>query len=196
MCQLVLNTLKYFLPEKDFSWDELERITAKPRGKWTWPVAAMLWLVENGFEIKDIETFDYGRFVQEREKYLLETYGEEVAAAQIRNSDIEQERDLSAEFIKKISYSQSMPGENDLKSLLEQGFLCICAIDSGSLAGESEYSSHSVVLKGYTNDAFILHDPDVPPVENREVPFNKFEQAWAYPNAAAKNVLAVRMKQS
>ena len=29
--------LKYFIPDKDFSWEELDKFTAKVEDLWTWP---------------------------------------------------------------------------------------------------------------------------------------------------------------
>jgi hypothetical protein len=51
--------LKYFLPEREFTFRELDVISAKVEGLWTWPTATALWLVDNGFEVRNVETFDY-----------------------------------------------------------------------------------------------------------------------------------------
>ena len=50
--------LNYFLPEKDYSWEELEKITAKVEGLWTWQYAGTLWMQKQGFEIKNIDPMD------------------------------------------------------------------------------------------------------------------------------------------
>lgn len=35
---------KYFWPQENYTWDELDKITVKVKGFWTWPMAGILWL--------------------------------------------------------------------------------------------------------------------------------------------------------
>ena len=70
--------MKYFWPDKDYSWEDLEIITKKVEGLWTWPMAGLLWLAEQRVEVIDIEVFDYNRFIAKGGKYLIDEYGKEV----------------------------------------------------------------------------------------------------------------------
>jgi hypothetical protein len=187
--------LKYFSPERDFTWEELERITAKPEGKWTWPIAAALWLEDNGFEVKFIETFDYDDFSRRGAEYLLDTYGKEVTDAQVAKSDIEQEMRLAKELAGKVSEEKRIATADDIRALLGEGFLIIANINSRVLRGKEGYSGHSVVVKGFNEDGFVIHEPGLPPIENMPVDLAFFEKAWAYPSEEAKNILAVRPKK-
>ena len=81
--------LKFFLPEKDLSWRELDKMTAKKKNLWTWPMQGLLNLKKMGFEIVQIEDFDYEKFSREGEKYLVKELGREVGEAQIKHSDIQ-----------------------------------------------------------------------------------------------------------
>jgi hypothetical protein len=83
--------LKYYWPDKDYSWEKLEKITAKVEGLWTWPIAGMLWLHNNGFEVRTVKAFDYKEFVSKGSDYLISFYGEQVGRSQIAHSDINQE---------------------------------------------------------------------------------------------------------
>jgi len=186
--------LKYFFPQKDFSWEELDRYSAKVDGKWTWPQAFLIWLSSQNVEIKNIEVFDFRKFVEKKEAYLFEQYGEEVALAQIKNSDIAQEVKFAQEFIEKIVTDVRIPTQGTIKELLTQKFLVCCAVNSQTLAGREGYSSHFVVVRGFDDTAFYVNDPGRPGVENRKIPFAQFEKAWAYPNDAAKNITAFRKK--
>jgi hypothetical protein len=186
--------LKYFSPERDFTWKELEIITAKPEGKWTWPIAAALWLEDNGFEVKFIETFDYDDFSKRGAEYLLETHGKEVTDAQVAKSDIEQEMRLAKELAGKVSEEKRIATADDIRTLLSEGFLIIANVNSRVLRGKEGYSGHAVVVKGFNEDGFIIHEPGLPPIENMQVDLALFEKAWAYPSEEAKNILAVRLK--
>ncbi len=90
---------KYFWPKEEYSWNELDRITCKVSGLWTWPSAGLLWFKEKGAKVKIIEPFDYLNFIDKGGAYLTEEYGREVAEVQINNSDIKQEQILAKNLL-------------------------------------------------------------------------------------------------
>lgn len=186
--------LAYFLPERDFSWGELDRISKKVKGLWTWPLAALLWLAENGFEVKNIEVFDYSAFIKKGGEYLIETFGEEVGRAQIEHSDIEQERKISKDFMKRVDSERRLPTLRDIKELLREGFLVVCNINAYALNQKRGYAGHFVVITGLDGKYITLHDPGLPPLKARKVTPARFEKAWAYPDRKAKNIMAFRRK--
>lgn len=180
--------MKYFWPGKDFSWKELGKITAKAKGKATWPFAGNIWLAEHGMKVKVIQSFDNQCFINEGVSYIKEFAGEEVAQWQNSHSDIKQERELAKESIKKIENETRIPTIEDIKEALDNGYLATCGINSKVLAEKDGYVSHRVVLTGYTDKGLYLHDPGLPPKENRFVPYELFEKAWAYPEEKMKNL--------
>ncbi|MGH7775102.1 MAG: C39 family peptidase [Candidatus Binatia bacterium] len=185
--------MKFFWPAREFSWDELDKITAKVQGLWTWPMAGMLWLKEQGMEVKNIEVADYQEFIRRGGEYLIEEYGEEFGRAQIEHCDIEQERNLAREFVKKIDTVRATPIIEEVKQLLNEGYLVVCNVNSRTLDNREGYSGHFVVVKGYDDTHLLLHDPGLPPLENRKVDVWTFERAWAYPSQKAKNIMAFRV---
>ncbi len=54
--------LKYYMPDRDYTWNELDNLTGKKEGLWTWPLFAMIQLKARGFDVIDIEDFDYNKF--------------------------------------------------------------------------------------------------------------------------------------
>ena len=185
--------LKYFQPDKDYSWKELEVISAKKEGLWTWPTAAMMWMKNRGFDVKDIEMFDYDEFVKDGEKYLRKLYGTEAGNEQIKHSDIAQEIDYAKQFLKLNAVTKEIPTKETLKELLKEKYLLMCLINAQRLDHESGYVGHFVIVKGFCENEFIIHDPGLPPMENRKVSIAEFEAAWAFPNERAKNVMAFRL---
>jgi len=184
---------KHFWPDRDYSWEELEKITAKKEGLWTWPMAGLVWMSTQNVEIKNIEVFDYERFIQDGSKYLVDEFGQEVADIQIAHSDIEQEQRLSAEFLKRVKVTKTIPTIEDIKKLLMNGYVLICPINSRQLNQKPGYSGHTVVVKGFDDSSLTINDPGLPPLENRKVSFDEFERAWAYPNDRAKNIMAFKL---
>lgn len=187
--------MKYFWPKMEFSWKQLERISAKKRGLWTWPLAGLVWLTLNKVEVKNIERFNYHKFARDGEKYLIKLFGPEVGKAQIEHSNIKQEQRLSKIFVKAVETEKRLPTLHDIRILLADDFLVVCNVNARVLDKRSGYTGHFVVVIGYTDKHLILHDPGLPPHKSRKVPYNLFAEAWAYPNKEAKNIMAFRVKK-
>lgn len=184
--------LKFYLPNRDFSLRELDTISAKVQGLWTWPTAALLWLSENGFEVRNVETFNYEDFASHGGDYLLEYFGEQVGQEQINHSDLAQEVALAEEFIKKIQSEMRIPEIIDLQQSLDDGRLPCCNVNSRKLNGKPGYSGHFVIVIGYDDDNLILHNPGLPAQENQIVSNELFAQAWAYPDNKAKTFFTIK----
>lgn len=184
--------LKYVRPNDEYSWAELEIITAKGKDLWTWPTAALIWLISNGFEIRVISPFDYKAFIEKGGDFLLEKYGQEVGEASINHSNIPQEQRLAQQLISTVPIEKRIPTIKDIDQLLHHNYLIICNVNSNRLNHKPGYTGHSVVIKGVQKDSLIIHDPGLPPIPNRVVSRDDFEAAWAYPNDDAKEIYAIR----
>lgn len=187
--------LKYYFPKEEYSWEELDKISAKVEGLWTWPMAGLVWLNDKGLEIKNIEIFDYDSFISNGRNYLIEEFGKEVGEAQIKNSNIEQEINISKEFLKKIKTEKRIPDVEDLIELIKNDYAIICNVNAIMLNNKEGYSGHFVLIKGIDDRNFIINDPGgAPGYENRLVDFELFHKAWAYPNERAKGIMAFRLR--
>ena len=185
--------LKYFKPNEEYSWEQLDQITAKVKDLWTWPTASMIWLNEKGFELIDIEIFDWDKFSKQGESYLIDFYGEEVAKEQIKHGDIEQEKKLARNLVERIKIQNRLPSIDDIKELLSKGYLIIALINSSKINQKDGYTGHFVVIKSFDENNLVINDPGLPPLENREVSYELFIQSWAYPYENAKNLLAIKL---
>ncbi len=184
--------LGYFEPDKQYSYGELDHISQKLPGKWTWPTAAMLWLMEHGYELKLVEEFDYDAFAKRGADYLMEKCGYEVAQVQIENSDIAREQEIAAKFVQHAPLEHRVPGLSDIEQLLAGNWVVICNVNSSLLHNQPGYSGHFIVVTGVTGDEVIIHDPGLPPYESFAVIRADFEKAWAYPTVTDKNLMAIR----
>ena len=186
--------LKYFYPKESYSFEKLDKITAKKESLWTWPMAGVLWLKEKGLDLKVIEYFDYEKFARKGGRYIIEEYGEEVGNSQIAHSDIKTERRLAKIYAEKIEIEKRIAASTDIKDLLKQGYLVGCNVNSRTLNNKKGYSGHFVLIKGGGRNSWILHDPGSPAIENRKVGFRKFEKAWAFPNEKAKGLIGFKIQ--
>lgn len=180
--------LKYFLPDQEFSFEQLDSLTDKQEGKWTWTMRGLLNLKAMGFDIMQFGLFDYERFIEEGDQYLMERYGKEKGEAQISHSDIPHERKAAKEFLKSGINIQKIPKVEDIKHYLDLGYLAYCGVNSKVLNDKEGYVGHAVVIFGYDDDHFFLHDSGLPPKPNREISFEKFRTAWEYPEKNSANL--------
>jgi hypothetical protein len=180
-------------PERTFTYEELDHISMKLPGLWTWPTAAMLWMIEQGLELKLIEEFDYRAFAERGGAYLIERYGKEVGQSQIEHSEVEREREIARRFAAVAPIEQRSPTLDDLRAEMEEGGAVIVNINASPLYDHEGYSGHFVVLCDIAADHVILHDPGLPPHPNLRVAIDRFMRAWAYPSERDKNLLSIRL---
>ena len=181
-------------PDKEYSYDFLDKISNKQEGKWTWPTSAFLWLIDEGFEVRLIEEFDYAKFAAEGTDYISKKYGAEIARAQEQNSDIEAERKFARSFLTVADISKRVPELEDISELIAKNKIVIVNINSSALSGISGYSAHFVIVTEVMKNKVKIHDPGMPPNPDLVVSRSDFERAWAYPSERNKNVLAIGLK--
>ena len=186
--------LKFFYPDEEYTWDELDHLSAKAKGLWTWPPAALIFLKEKGLDLKIITPFEYNSFIHKGGDFLIEKYGPEVGGAQIKHSDIKQEQELARKLLEVVPIVARVPEIDEIFELLDQGFLVMCNVNSRRLNKQEGYVGHFILVKSAENGQLVIHDPGLPAQENRVVDPKDFEAAWAFPNEEAKDVFGFRQK--
>jgi hypothetical protein len=184
--------LKYFMPEQDFSWKQLDKITAKQPGMWTWPMAGLCWLTENGFDIVNIESFDYQRFCIEKEDYLIEKFGADIASIQAKNSVLPEEVEWARKFLSLVPSENRLPAFEEVISLASEGYLVIVNLNARALNQKKGYVGHFVIVVSASNDSLAIHDPGLPAYKNRIIARKLFMEAWDYPDKTARNLIAIK----
>jgi len=51
--------IEYYWSEKIYSWKKMDEIISKVEDSWTWPMAGLVYMQEQGAKVKVIETFNY-----------------------------------------------------------------------------------------------------------------------------------------
>lgn len=180
------------VPEREYSYDELDRISQKRPGKWTWPTAAMMWMIEFGLEIKLIEDFDYADFAVRGGDYLIERLGSEVGKSQIENSDIEFERPIARRFAAQAPVEKRPAELDDIRREIDSGAVVIVNLNSAPLYGAEGYVGHVVVICDVSEGEVRLHDPGLPPSPDLVVDEETFLKAWGYPTPRERNLMSIR----
>lgn len=191
--QAVLRSvLHQVFPDRGYTWEELDGLTGKRPGRWTWPTTAVLRLREMGVEVLILETFDYQAFADRGEEYLEEHLGADVARAQAAHSDLPYEREAARQFVELGISKSGVPDFTDLERLLRQGYLVVCNVNVALLKGKRGYSGHFVLIYALDEDCVWLHDPGPPAHPTQCIPRDRFVAAWAFPDERAKNLMAFR----
>ncbi|NCN82712.1 MAG: hypothetical protein GW947_01980 [Candidatus Pacebacteria bacterium] len=183
--------LKQYFPNEECSWDELEKITAKVEGLWTWPTAGLLWLAEKGLAVKSVGLFDYEAFVEQGEGYLLDFYGENIGQSQIDHSDIPQEQIIAQEYVAKAIRETRLAQIADITTALDSDSFVICNVNLKALNNEAGYSGHFVLIYGHDDKNLFLQDPGLPAQKEHKVSFDQFIKAWAYPSEKSQGMAVI-----
>ena len=187
--------LKYFLPERDFSWEELEKMSAMQPGLATWPQQMLLNLHRMNFDIVRVAGFDIPAFVEEGSAYLERAFGKEFSEWQIANSNIPLEQKICRNLLATdMRIEARQPDLKEFKTFLDAGYLINCRVNSQRLNNKDGYQGHAIVVYAMDDHIVTFHDPGLPAHEAREATHDEFVQAWAYPNDAARNLVAIRLK--
>jgi len=185
---------KYYFPNVDYSWEQMNKITQKKEGLWTWPMAGYVWLASKNVLIESMSIFDFRAFHEKGYDYLLKTFGKEVADEQASHADIAQGQMLAEQFMhhERITIETKIPSHEDIKQKLSDDYLVISNVNQKALNNEPGYSGHFVLIYHYNDTGYFLQDPGLPEFKNRHVNFDTFEKAWAYPDKNAKNLVAIK----
>lgn len=188
--------LGYFLPDREFTWEELEKLSAKIEGKATWPQQMAINLHDMGFDVTMVEGFDGRAFIRDGADYLHRAFGKDIAEWQIANSDLPQEQKLyQAAYDRGVDIQKAIPTLADMQSYIKKGYLVAANVNSPRLRGKEGYVGHFVVILSIDDTELVLHDPGLPARPNVRVPIETFQAAWADPDDNAKNFIAIKPKE-
>lgn len=190
---ILRSVLHRFFPARNYTWEELDQLTGKRPGCWTWPTTALLRLREMGLEVVTLEAFDYRSFADRGEEYLAEYLGPAVAQAQAAHSDLTYEREMAGRFMEQGVPEMRVPDFGDLEELLRQGYLVVCNVNVAVLKGGRGYAGHFVLVYALDERTVWFHDPGPPPAPGRTVGREQFMSVWAFPNEQARNLMAFRI---
>jgi hypothetical protein len=190
--------LSKLMPEKNIDLAEAIRLCDTAPGMAVWPSRMLVELKQMGLDVVMIEGFNAQAFIEDGAKYLKREFGKDVSDWQIAHSNIPKEqKDYKAAIDAGIDIKNTIPTKRDMESLLAQGWLVQCVVNSRRLANKEGYVGHSVLVLEVSEQHVLLHNPGLPPKPYQEVSAEDFEAAWAYPNDKAKSLIALkRTKQA
>lgn len=189
--------LKYFMPERDFSYDQLDKMSQKQPGKGTWWPPLLLEIQKLGFLVKDIESFDYRAFYKHGQTYVKEHFGPEVADYHLRNTNLMDIRPMIPEYSSQIELETRPATMADVRALLKAGWLVGLAVNGRTLNNNPGYVGHVVVIyeMDQTGQTFWLHDPGLPAQAGRKIDRKTLEKAWRWTGIDKTALVAVKLNE-
>jgi hypothetical protein len=186
--------LKYFMPEREFSYKELDKMSHRQPGKGTWWPPMLMELEDLGLKVICIEGFDYKRFYEEGEAYVRSLYRKETAEYYLKHSNLMEVRDLVPAFLQKVDVAARPATLDDLDDLLTDGWLVGIDLNAVVLNDlkRDDYLGHMVVVFDADKDHFWLHDPGLMPHPNRQVSRQKLAKAWFWSGPETAGLVAAK----
>lgn len=174
---------KHYL-NKDYTWNEIDRIGKATPGKGMWNVPFDVALAREGVRIRNIERTDFEALYRDGEQYLRTAYGPQNAEYYIKRSNVLDIREDIPKFLRLIPHESRPAGIEETLQYLIDGTLIAAEINAGALNGTGKFNLHMVLLYGFENGSILLHDPGLPPQPNRKITVSEFGTSFAYDGAS------------
>jgi hypothetical protein len=184
--------LKHFEPEYEFTWDQIDEMTAYLKDKGSWASATLITMKKRGYDVVEISTFNSVEFIRECGDYLLARYGKEAGKYAIENSDLSAEQSRYLELNDLNLHIDRIPHLDDIKLMLQKGYLVCCTINARRLNNEAGFAGHYIVVYSATDDGLYINDPGPTAIQERFVTNENFEYAWSIPTEETKLLYAFR----
>ena len=184
--------LKYFLPDQEFRYSELDRLTEKAGNQGTWWPPGLTSFTKMGLKVRAIEAFDYQQYYEQGQRYVLNHFGPEIGSWYLRHTNILNIKESIPEFLKTVDFECRAATMADIDELLAEGWLVGLELNSRRLHNLDGFVAHMVVIFSAKNGKYFMHDPGLPPRPNLEISASRLEDIWlgAEPKTAA--LLAIK----
>lgn len=161
------------------SFASLDILTGRRARDWTWNAPVQLAMHRLGWETRLIEDFDYKKFSIMGTRWLVRQYGVDWTDREGRHTNLKFQQ-LAARQLMKIpgAITNRRATFTDLQRLWRQGWIVVPTVNAAALSGREGYVGHVVVLTNLTAKAITIHDPGLPPKQNRSVPQASFKRAF------------------
>ena len=173
----IKSVLKYFL-NKDYSLDELDKLTGRKKGYWTWTSQIVAVLYDLGLDLKYYSKTDLGPYLQ-GEPFIKRHFGKD-ADKILKFTDLP----VVIESIKKLRgykiFEKRVLSSREIGKNISKGYVPLMLIDWNKIVGRQDnYQGHFVIVTGFDNENVFYHESGPKdPEPNKAVPKKIFIEAW------------------
>lgn len=170
------SVLKYFL-NKDFSLEELDKLTGRKENLSTWTTQGVAVLHDLGLKVKYYSKSDLKPFL-EGEPFIRKHFGKD-AEKILKSTDIPVLLESIKIVLKYNIFEIKKLSFKDIENHIKQGHILVILIDNNKIVGkEGFYQGHFVVVTGFDDENIFYHDSGPKnPEANKKVKKKVFEEA-------------------
>jgi hypothetical protein len=171
------SILKHFL-DKDFSLEELDKLTERKTGLWTWTSQVVIVLYDLGLEVKYYSKSDLEPFLQ-GEPFIRKHFGKD-AEKILKFTDLPVVLGSIKKLLKKDIFEKRKLSFNKVEAHIKQGDIPLMLIDHNKIVGkEGLYQGHFIVVTGFDDQNVFYHESGPKnPEANKKVLKSTFIDAW------------------
>lgn len=173
----IQSVLKYFC-NRDYSLEELDTLTRRKKGFWTWTSQGVIVLREEGLGVKYYSRTDLKPFLK-GEPFIRKHFGKD-AEKMLAFTDLPITLESINKLLKLNIFERRTLSFAEVESHLTQGHVPIMLIDHNKIVGKDGlYQGHFVVVTGFDADYVFYHDSGPQhPEANKKVRKSTFIEAW------------------
>ncbi|MFH1307966.1 MAG: hypothetical protein ABIH72_03870 [archaeon] len=172
--------LKHFLG-KDYSLEELDKLTGREQGKWTYTSQIVPVLYDLGLEVKLYSSESLEPYL-EGEPFIRKHFGKS-ADKVIKMSNIPVMVNSVKKLLKYDIFEKKLLDFKEIEQHLAQGHIPLIVIDNNILIGKKDfYQGHFVAITGFDKYNVYYHESGpFQPTPNLKVKKQIFIDAWNSP---------------
>ena len=168
---------------RDFTWEEIDKLTKAVPGKGTWTFIGEMEFAKLGLKIKNIEPVDYEKLFDLGAEYLTTIMGKDASDYYLKNSNIASVLKYVPEYLKYVDHESKRATVSEITNYLKEGKLIGAEVNSRILNHKDGFMLHFVLLYDFDGENIILHDPGLPPIKSRKVSLEEFNRCFNYKGA-------------
>ncbi len=171
------SVLKHFL-DKDFSLKDLDKLTGRKNGLWTWTSQIVTVLHDLGLKVKYYSKSDLEPFLQ-GEPFIRKHFGKDSEKI-LKFTDLPVFLKSIKTLLKYDIFEKRKLSFDEVESHIEQGHVPLMLIDLNKILGnEGLYHGHFVVVTGFDDQNIFYHESGPKnPGANKKVLKSTFIDAW------------------
>ncbi len=176
--QVAMQTaIRYFL-DKEYSLEELDALTGRKKGKWTWTQQVVSVLYDVGLEVKYFSKAETKNFLQ-GEEYIRKEYGKD-AETIIKMTDFPVLISAIQKLQKSKLYERKILTLGQIEKHIKERHIPLILVDYNILyKKKGQYLGHFVAVTGFDKEDIYYHEPGPHnPTPYKRAKKEMFMNAW------------------
>lgn len=173
----MLMALRYFFPNKKFSFAQINKKMRRKRGKWTFTAQTAVVLKDFGLKAKAYSGKDIFTKREEIIAGFKKAFGKDYETV-IKNIDLDTVEYFHKRAKKERVFEVRKSSMNDLEKYLKKGYIVIPCVDLNTLYNKKgSFQGHFVTIVDMNKNSIWIHEPNEGP--NIKYSRKLFNKAYA-----------------